>query len=290
MIRVLLTLMGIVVTCLVCVAVALGRGHTLATASPDRTAPVPATPAAAPIVEVSPWLAVVVPAGEVEVTAPVAGGRIAELTVHLGDHVEAGAVVARLDPDRARQGITEAHARLAAREAERRQALARRAQARDALDRIVRLGVFVAAGERAQASFAVAAAQADLDRATAEGRVQRLLIDQLEVALRDTTIVAPIAGEVSARVLDGGAHIEGGAVLVRLVGEARLLRIAVPPEDTTPSVGAAIEARCGGRSIRAVVTHVAPGVDAAARVVLVEATPDRSDALRLGDACTAAPP
>jgi RND family efflux transporter MFP subunit len=232
------------------------------------------------------WLTVVIPASEVLVTAPVRA-RIVDVLVDLGDTVEAGQPIAVLDPDVARRSLAEARAQLGARQAERKQAEAVREQKRDDLDRIVKLGTIVAAAERTEAELALAAAQADVDRTSAEVRVQRVLIAELEDQLRDTTIRAPLSGEVSARLLHAGAHVEAGAPIVRVIEAARRIRFAVGLESAPPIVGATVHVRCDdARRTTAVVTHVAPDIDAATRVVLVEAEPADAATLRLGETCT----
>jgi RND family efflux transporter MFP subunit len=232
------------------------------------------------------WLTVVIPASEVLVTAPVRA-RIVDVLVDLGDTVEAGQPIAVLDPDVARRSLAEARAQLGARQAERKQAEAVREQKRDNVDRIVKLGSLVAAAERTEAELALTAAQADVDRTSAEVRVQRVLIAELEDQLRDTTIRAPLSGEVSARLLHAGAHVEAGASIVRVIEAARRIRFAVGLESAPPVVGSTVHVHCdAARRTTAVVTHVAPDIDAATRVVLVEAEPADAATLRLGETCT----
>ncbi len=287
--RAWLTAVLVIATLAACVAVAVARSPLRQAAAIIRVAP---PFAVAPIrndVAAPNWPAMVVPVGEIDVAAPSAGGRIAEVAVRLGDRVEAGQTIARLDPARARREITEAQARLAARMAEGRQAAARRAQARDRLARIERLGTVVAEAERAEAELALQSAQADVDRSSAEIRAQRVATEHLEATLRDTTIVAPISGEVSARLLDAGAQVGGGGSIVRLVGDGRLLRLAVGPDADIPRLGETIAVRCGLRDLGAEVTHIAPHVDPAARVIWMEARPSDAVELRVGDSCTAMP-
>lgn len=272
-----------------CVTVAVYRSSRTPAPTTESASVEPTTESASAVdapPDAPQWLTVVIPASEVLVTAPVRA-RIVDVLVDLGDTVEAGQPIAVLDPDVARRSLAEARAQLGARQAERKQAEAVREQKRDNADRITKLGSLVSAAERTEAELALAAAQADVDRTSAEVRVQRVLISELEDQLRDTTIRAPLSGEVSARLLHAGAHVEAGGSIVRVIEATRRIRFAVGMESAPPVVGSTVHVRCDdARVTTAVVTHVAPDIDAATRVVLVEAEPADAATLRLGETCT----
>lgn len=245
------------------------------------------------------WLSVVVPVGEVVVTAPITA-RLAAAPLTMGDVVVAGQVVAELDPEGLRHEASEARARLHAREAEVRQAIAVRAAAQDEHRRAARLRELVPEAELAEAAHAAAAAAAAVDRAVAEAQVQRAAIEKLEAALRDASIRAPIGGEITGRLVDPGTRVDAGDPIVHVVARERMVRFAVPLEQRPPLVGATLQVTCDAPAgsptgdaspveLRATVAHVAPHIDGAARVVLVEARLHAAEGMRIGTSCRSRP-
>jgi multidrug efflux pump subunit AcrA (membrane-fusion protein) len=223
------------------------------------------------------------------VTAAVSA-RLAAVEVHMGDTVLEGQVVATLDPQTVLHGADGAQARLQAREAQRRQAVAARAIARDKHGRAGRLQGLVPEAELAEAKLAVAAAEADVDRAAAEARIERVEIEKSADALRDTTIRAPMAGEIAQRIAEPGTRLAAGDPIARIVDRRRMVRFAVPIDESPPAPGAALVVTCEdpiASSHSAVVAHVAPQIDGAARVVLVEAHLLEPEGTRIGAVCRA---
>ena len=233
------------------------REENPAAAAPQKPAPTPAAPAAAPARAVR-----VVPASEVAVARTIAAtgtlaadeqivlgtevvGRLAEIAVDLGSPVRKGQRVARIDPkdyqyrlDQSVAALQQARVRLGlpadgaddrvdpTQTAVVRQARAQLDQAQLNRDRMARLWdqQFVA---RAELDAAVSALQ------VAEGRYQDaieevqnrqavLLQRRSEVALArqqlsDTAIVSPIDGAVVQRHASVGEYLAAGAPVVTLV-------------------------------------------------------------------------
>lgn len=306
MIKLLGTLAAIAACLAASVTTALVRGQAPAEPStvPEPRASMlePVEPTGSSIASVEPargWLSVVVPVGEVVVTAPITA-RLATAPLTMGDVVIAGQVVAELDPEGLHHEACEARARLHAREAEVRQAIAVQAAAQDEHRRAVRLRELVPEAELAEAAHAAAAATAAVDRAVAEAQVQRAAIEKLEAALRDASIRAPIGGEITGRLVDPGTRVDAGDPIVHVVARERMVRLAVPLEQRPPMVGATLRVTCdapagsptGGPSpveLRATVAHVAPHIDGAARVVLVEARLHAAEGMRIGTSCRSRP-
>ncbi len=171
-----------------------------------------------------------------------------------------------------------------------------RAAAQDKHSRAARLRELVPEAELAEAALAATAAAAAVDRAVAEAQVQRVQIERLEASLGDTSIRAPISGEVTTRLVDPGALVGAGDPIVHVVARERMVRFAVPLDRRPPAVGTALRVACdapsgsaSGAELRATVAHVAPHIDGAARVVLVEARLHAAEGMRIGTTCRSRP-
>jgi RND family efflux transporter MFP subunit len=181
-------------------------------------------------------------------------GRIVELKVDVGDRVQRGDVIARIDPQEAGQVVATAEAQVA-------QAEAALANARVNLERTKKLidqkFVSEAALDKALTDFAAARAQVAAARASA---------GQARTGRGYTIIAAPVSGVVAARQVDLGEMAQPGKPLVTLfdpkdlravvtVPQARLAEMHVPIE-------AFIELPALGRNVRARAVTVLPSADA----------------------------
>lgn len=119
-------------------------------------------------------------------------GRLIEVTVDVGDRVEAGAILARVESTQAQSIVLAAQAQLAAAQAGLSQAELGQSRAADLLAR----GIGTVAEAQA-AETSLLAARASYDQATAE-------LDKANQALTDTAVMAPVAGVVVARQADIG--------------------------------------------------------------------------------------
>ena len=210
-------------------------------------------------------------------------GILEEVRVRVGDRVERGALIARLDTVMLRQQLESAQASL-----ERAQAQTRRMEVaaeeseqqnlrRQALDR----EGLLSQEDKDAARFEREKAQADLQAARAEAAQAEAQVRQLETTLARAEIRAPFDGTVAQRYLDPGARASPASPIVRLISSASLLtRFAVPPEEidrVTVDTEVRVEVESLGRGFRGVVEHQAPEVDAAAQMVFVEARLDLTD-------------
>jgi HlyD family secretion protein len=184
--------------------------------------------------------------GDDSAVSPKTSGRIREVTVREGDHVEAGAVIALLDDEqvRAREEqaeamVRQAEARLAAAEAQLAQAEASHAQAkwdRDAFGRLFKRELIAEQqarqaenNEKTQAAMVVAArrqvaaAQADADRA-------RSSLTEARANRNDLRVVAPFAGTVATRTAEPGEVVTAGTPVVTLIDLTRVYLRAFVPE------------------------------------------------------------
>lgn len=160
-------------------------------------------------------------------------GRITEVLVAEGDLVEAGTVIAKMD-DRdvqaqlagAKAAVLRAQASQQVAEAAVMQAESALAVARTTHARVVKLN---AEGHAAQsvlddAANALTAAEAALATAEAQVADAKALIEvsraselQIEVALEDLTITAPIRGRVLYRLREPGEVVAAGASIVTML-------------------------------------------------------------------------
>ena len=207
------------------------------------------------------------------------GLRLAEVRVNVGDVVKRGQVLATFAPDtmnadvaQIRAAVAEAEATLA--EAASNAQRARGLQATGALSDTAINQYFTA--ERT--------AKARLDAQRAAAQMQ-------ELRLKQTQVLAPDAGVISARSATVGAVLPAGQELFRMIRQGRLeWRAEVAANDMAalkPGMSAVVTAG-NGPAIKGTVRMVAPTVDPLTRngIVYVDlpstGTPDAAGAARAG--------
>jgi RND family efflux transporter MFP subunit len=239
----------------------------------------------------------VLSAAEVVDITPRVAGVIAKVTVGAGDRVEAGQIVAEMDPMQLREELRAAEAALAAASAATRQAAV---DVEDARRKLVLETKAVASGVSAQtqldeARLGVKRAEAAVERAHSSQAAEAARAQNAKDQLTNSGLKAPFAGTVEKRYRDAGNRVEAGQPIVRIVGHGKMrLRFAVPPElvKRVP-VGAAVTATIDtiAHSIPATVKQVSPAVDPASGLILVEAELNDAQAeLRTGLAAWVEPP
>jgi RND family efflux transporter MFP subunit len=147
---------------------------------------------------------------EAVVSAEVAGLKLAEVLVDVGDQVKKGQVLARFDAATQRASVAQSQAAVA-------EAQALLTEAQSNADRALRLRDSAAISEQdlIQASTRAHAAQAQLESAKARQHAAELLLQYTEV-------VAPDDGVISSRTAMLGIVTNPGAELFRLVRQNRL--------------------------------------------------------------------
>lgn len=145
------------------------------------------------------------------------GGRVASIDVDVGDHVQRGRILARLDPELAglRLQQTDASVRAAAAQLEERQAQMARQQAMfddGAISSTTLTG----------ARVALETAKAQLASATADRAIARR-------ATRQQTILAPYDGYIVARLLQPHVDTSSGQTVLRMEGAGRPQAVATLP-------------------------------------------------------------
>ena len=204
------------------------------------------------------------------------GLRLAEVRVNVGDVVKRGQVLATFAPDTLRSDVAQIRAAVAEAEATLAEASANAQRARG----------LQATGALSDAAInqyftAERTAKARLDAQRAAAQTQQL-------RLRQTQVLAPDFGVISARSATVGAVLPAGQELFRMIRQGRLeWRAEVAANDMAvlkPGMNALVTAGTGP-ALKGTVRRVAPTVDAATRngIVYVDLPPPAaSSAARAG--------
>lgn len=253
-------------------------------------------------------------ADEESQVTPIVPGRVLEVLVERGDHVEAGAPIIRLrDTDyrlqarTARASLTASAARLGIDPSEAapapdatpevRSAAAEVAVAEEALRRAEELatrGVFSAQqldDARARAARAREAHASALNNARASVaslESARSTLSTASTALREATVTAPFAGEIAERSVSVGEYVGLSTPLVTLVRTDPLRAEVVIPQDQLSRVHVGLAVRIivdsyPDREFEGVVRYVSASVRRETRGLTVEAVvPNTGAELRPG--------
>jgi RND family efflux transporter MFP subunit len=231
--------------------------------------PAPARPAP----EAKGWTGVVVARESVNVMSDFQG-RLEAVYVSIGDQVERGGRIAALDTRLDLQELEMARSSLGAIEADERRASDELAEARARDERRQKNPDFFSKEDLAQVALQAKTAASAFQAARSRTAEQRARVRQLETTLSRNEVRAPFAGRVAARFVDPGATVGPGTPLVRLISAGDLMvRAAVPPEDARGlAVGSRVTARVRdlGLPIPGTIQRIAPEVDAASQMVLIE--------------------
>jgi RND family efflux transporter MFP subunit len=208
------------------------------------------------------------------------GGRIIERPVNVGDRVEAGQVLAKLDPENELNALRSAEAALVA-------AQGQLTYARGDFERQRQL---LANGHTPRARFdqsqkALQNAQSQLDNTEAQLQIARDRVSW-------TTLTADAAGTVTARGAEPGEVVQAGQMIVRLARQggrdavfdvpAQLLRSAPGDAQITVRLADDPSVTATGR-----VREVAPQADPVTRTFAVKVgLSDPPEAMRLGATVT----
>ncbi|MDI1483413.1 efflux RND transporter periplasmic adaptor subunit [Polyangium sp. y55x31] len=217
--------------------------------------------------------------------APRFDGKIGEISVRLGDRVPEGGLIAVLDAPSVAFDVRMAAAALKSAELSREQAKQELAEAEERLARREGLSAEgLSTGEDvATARYQVAIRRASVEALSAQIEERRAKLAQLRRSKTDLQITAPFEGYIAARFVDPGASVTATTPVVRLVGaRSSFVRFAVQESEVALlSTGRALRIATvdGGPEVvlDGKVDRIAPEIDAASRMVVVEATIEGGD-------------
>jgi RND family efflux transporter MFP subunit len=208
-------------------------------------------------------------------------GRLESVEVRVGDRVDKGHVLARLDPVDLEEQVAQANAQVKAAEADERRAQVDVTQARRELARFEALlaDKLVSPSEVEVSRSRVEALRMQVGSASAQAAEAKARVALLEKRLAESVVVAPFAGRVAERYMDPGAIVGAGTRLVRLAAESPLwVRFEVPEHDVAlVKVGAKVSVgtRAHGEEVMAEVRGLAGEVARDRRVAVAEAVIER---------------
>ncbi|SDU25466.1 efflux RND transporter periplasmic adaptor subunit [Stappia sp. ES.058] len=214
--------------------------------------------------------------------APVAfrvGGKLSRRGVDIGDRVEAGDLVARLD-------ATDFDAALHAEEAQERAA---RAEAKRTADALARIETLKAKGHVSQASLDAAQAAADAAAEALKAAGERRLLAENQRAY--TVLRADVAGVVTAVLAEPGEVVALGQPVVRIAAaRGREAEVAVPEAHVAAIAQAEAHVTLWalpGKTFSARLRELSPQADQAARTFTARfELEDPSGLARLGMTAT----
>jgi RND family efflux transporter MFP subunit len=286
---------GMLVVLLVAASIALARsgGDGRVMGDSERGSPPPAPrdaqAGASPAAPGNGFLGVILARSSADV-APRFEGKLKAVHVRLGDVVAAGALIATLDVPSLRFDLSMAEASLKAAEVDQERAAIELAQAEEQLNRRKTLSdaSLASAEDLATSGYQRKLAASRLESARAQVAERRGRVGLLRKDNADAEIRAPFEGIVAARYVDPGANVAPSTPIVRLISARDLfVRFAVPEGSASNlSAGAEVTISAGGTTLRGKVDKVAPEIDAASRMIVVEAKIDAelsSTPLRSGE-------
>jgi HlyD family secretion protein len=229
---------------------------------------------------------------------PTAAGRVRAVAVDVGDRVKAGQLLAEMDPvdldERTAAldaSVTRAGSVVAAADAQRRDALARKELAAVNARRYVELGVqnFISAGavearlqEQSSADAVVSAAEANL--AAARQDQQRLAAERggLRQQRANVRLLAPADGVVTSRDAEPGSTVVAGQAVLRVIEPSSLWVKVRLDQSRSTGLAAGLPAQ--------VVLRSNPGQTIAGKVARVEAVSDSVTEERVAQVSLDQPP
>ncbi len=201
------------------------------------------------------------------------GLRLADVKVNVGDTVKRGDVLASFAPETVQAELAQIRASLAEAEATLAEAASNAQRARE-LDKSGALS----AQQINQYLTAERTARARLD-------AQKAQLQSQQLRLRQTQVLAPDHGVISARSATVGAVLPAGQELFRLIRQGRLEWRAEVPAGELARIKPGMQATVAGpdgQAVRGKVRMVAPTVDTQTRNGLVYVDLPRADGVRAG--------
>ncbi len=261
----------------------------------DRQGPPGMGDDAEPVVSVE---TVVVEQGEFQVTGDYAGeirseemvelsadvaGRVIEMHVNVGDQVEEGDLIAKIDDRNLRQSVRELEASVRVSEANLEEAKVELENLESELRRKRPLFEREMIPEREIEELERALRSAEQRIAVAQATIEQRNAQLASVGedLGRTQVRAPFDGVIGARQVERGSHVSPGQPLVTLVDDRELYLTVRVPERQAPRVGTQtpVTIRIGATGSVAMggeIHRIAPVLDSSTRTLRVDIRPEGS--------------
>jgi RND family efflux transporter MFP subunit len=208
---------------------------------------------------------------------PKTSGRLESVAVHLGDRVQKGQMIAKVEDREITEQVKQAQAAYDVSVATIRQRQADLTLAQTNLERsrtlYERQLIPKQTLDDTDARYQSAAAQLDL--ANAQSAQARARLEELSINLANTVIASPLSGVVAKRVLDPGAWVTPSSSFVSVVDISVVRLVASIVEKDVRFVTAGMPADVEvdafpGEKFTGTVAHVAPVLDPATRTAQIE--------------------
>lgn len=208
---------------------------------------------------------------------PRVAGRLDSIAVKLGDRVNRGQVLAKIEDREIQQQVKQAEQSLEVNRAtvtQRESDLHLRKTTMGRQQELLKSGLSTRQSvEDAEAAHNSAVAAVDLAKAQLAQTQAR--IDELKITLGNTTVMSPVDGFVGRRNLDPGAFAGANTVILQVVDISTVRLVANVVEKDfkrlAPGVVAQVEVDAfPGETFAGVVSRVAPVFDAATRTAPIE--------------------
>lgn len=249
-------------------------------------APAPPAPAAVSQTESS-YLGAIIARETVDIAAKY-DGRLENVRFALGDRVPANALIATIDTEQLRGELTIAEATLNTLQIDQRKAELVLSEARARRERraeLVATGIF-SKEQLLAVQHEVELGELNLESTRARIIEQQARIADLKARLANTEVRAPFAGIVAARHQNVGNIVSRGTPIISLIRSDELwFRFAVPNQQAASiKVGAPIKVAIDHiePSLTGVVQQIAPEINSAMQMVIVEARLTSPPAVKAG--------
>ena len=222
--------------------------------------------------------------------APKVNGRLASVSVRMGDRVTRGQTLARVEDSEIREQVRQAEASFAVAEATVRQREADLRFAGTNLERAENLygRQLISRQTLDDAESRHQASTAQLDLAQAQLAQSQARLDELKITLVNTIIASPVTGFVGSRTLDPGAWVTPNSAFLSVVDISTVRLVANIVEKDLRRIAAGQEAAVEvdaypGETFMGLIARVAPVLDPATRTAQIEVEiPNRDARLKPG--------
>jgi len=208
---------------------------------------------------------------------PKTAGRLEEITVKLGDRVNRGQRIAKIEDEEILEQVRQAEAAFEVAKATIRQREADLSLAKTNAERSRNLFQRQLLPQQTldDAEAKYQSAQAALDLARAQNAQSQSRLDELRITLQNTIITSPVNGFVSRRAVDPGAFVSANAPVVEVVDITRVRLVANIIEKDLRQIGVGDMARVEvdafpGEDFMGRIARVSPVLDPSTRTAPME--------------------